>query len=203
MDIKSYLLELHRGVSERYFEFSDTVGPVLESGPFKYFGNGYWVEKYARKSLEEIRSFEEKLRNPIQGDLLPEELEPVYEKLRWNDRKSLLYGVGAAMIPFGLAIISPLYLAETNGDLYSLLMIPSTFLAHEYACPSSLRKYRSLFLNGEKELADIVTPWRSGNRSMVYLFTIHPELWDYTSIPEKERSELQKRFEKIMRHRNW
>ena len=194
MALKDYLFEL-------YFEFSDTVGPVLESGPFKYFGSGYWGEKYARKSLEEIRNFEERLKEPIKEDLLSEELEHVYENLRWNDRKSLLYGIGAVMIPFGLAIISPHYLAETNGDPHSLLMIPSIFLAHEYACPSSLRKYRSLFLNGEKELADIVTPQASGNRSVVYLFTIHPELWDYLNMDEKEKSKLQKRFEEIMKHR--
>lgn len=166
MNVKDYLSHL-------YF---DKAGQVLEFGPLKYFGSGYWGERYARRSLKRIEEFE-KSHDLDNIDISDKELENFYYDLFKDDLKSLGCWVGTLVIQLYAVTSLIKYVEETRGDFAAFsLLVPYAFLVEQYACSSAIRKYRRLMKLGEEELAAIITQKASGNKALKYFLERHPHL---------------------------
>ena len=140
-------------IDKAFILYIDLGRHIFEKPPLKYMGAGYWSEKYARKSLKVIQEFEISLKNSksVPKKELTELIKEAERKLRKND--SNIYKTWfPSMIP--LFLLMPF--AMINDKTF----IPYIILFHEFACPSSLRKYYELKGKGENELAGIV-----GNRA--------------------------------------
>ena len=126
---------------------------IFEKPPLKYMGSGYWSEKYARKSSKVIQEFETSLKN---NENVPKKdlaylIKETEKKLRKND-----LNIYKTWFPSMI----PLFLLMPFAMINDKMFIPYIVLFHEFACPSSLRKYYELKRKGENELAEIV-----GNRA--------------------------------------
>lgn len=149
----------------------------IDKTPLKYLGSGYWVEKYGLKSKEVIDKYEkeaEELKSDRKlSDLETLTLETKNDIIKLNlmgygawmlsffpvVATSLLYGVGKASNLFDYinrSIETP-FLGEMLGFLGAAGVLSlGTFVVHDFACPSSIRKYLNYLEKGDERMCNIL-----------------------------------------------
>lgn len=123
--------------------FFDKVGWALEYTPFCFLFAGFWENRYIPQGRKIIQKYR-------QGSLTREECEKL---LRGIDHKLYLPWL-LVLSPMAFALIFILIPLILNISVF--LLIPLVFLFHEFACPSSIRRWRKAEEMGDKELAEII-----------------------------------------------
>ena len=148
---------------------------IFEKTPLKYIGSGYWSEKYAKDSLKIIHEYEKvSIKSNISEEKRTELFKKTERKLAINDLK--LYGNW-------MVCFSPLLIGWFSIEMNLITSLSYFLLIHEFACPSSIRKYYELKKRNENKLAGIV-----GNRASPsaarYFRKTHKDL--YGKLAKKE-----------------
>lgn len=161
----------------RLGEATINILSFFDKTPLKYIGSGYWAEKYGLKAKELIDNFEVEAR-----ELSYNKDEQGLENLISNNKKeveSLTFKIyGSWLLRF--APVMPLYIIGmgklaknmintvneniSNNYLNYLviglgfmgLVTLGSFVLHDFACPSSIRKYLYYRENGDERMANIL-----------------------------------------------
>ncbi len=171
--MQGYPTLIKRFLVKTFDLYLDLGSYIFEKTPLKYMGSGFWAEKYAKKSLQTIRGFELVLEKDdnISRSKLEKLLNKTENELKDNDFK---------MYEQWLFSWSPLvfgFLALVFRFDDFKVALPYMCFMHEFACPSSLRKYRELEEREEYELAEVVGS-RASPTALGYFRKRHKNLYE-------------------------
>lgn len=146
---------------------------ALDKTPLKHMASGYWVEKYGLKAKQDIEEFEQRARGTTAEGL--EYLTAQYEGRIKKHTRSAWLGWTGTFFPATIAMMSYASpkLQELNTTIQSYIENP--FLAqatgagafligaasfatlfHDFACPSSIRKYLKYKEQGDDRMCNIL-----------------------------------------------
>lgn len=127
--------------------FFDKIGWLLEYTPLCFLFSGFWENRYiprGRKIIQEYR----------QGLCTREECE---EPLKRIDFKLYVpWLLVLSPIGFGTFLLFIPLISVALGSFAILLVMPLAWIFHEFACGSSIRRWRKAEEMGDKELAEII-----------------------------------------------
>ena len=157
----------------------------IDKTPLKYFGSGYWVEKYGLVAKNLIEEYEQKAdkfveeKNISELEELSQEYRGKVKKTTYNCYKnwiirffplmpttviSLANG-GNSLFHFINNQIQTPYVGELLGGLsFGGIVLAGAFILHDFACPSSIRKYLHYRQEGDERMARILM-WAGFNPS--------------------------------------
>lgn len=127
---------------------SDKIGLLLEYTPLYFASSGFWIDYYIPRGQKVIQGYREGRYSQGECELL----------LKRIDRR--LYGfwlLSITPILFGVMfILLPYIWAIPNITIRSVSIVVLPLVLHEFACSSSLRRWRAAEETGDEELAKII-----------------------------------------------